>query len=91
MTEHVWVRVGDAGEYEQFGDLGAAFDYLNELSIGEVEGWLDGPHVIGIETPNYWGDNCVSIFWGDSEGNLIRPLDRTERILTENTLLEAYL
>ena len=91
MNEYLWARVGDAGEYERFDDLGAALDYLNESSVGQVDGWMDHGRAVGFETPNYWGDNCISLYWGDTSANLIRPLDATEQALVENTLEEAYI
>lgn len=90
-NERVWVRVGDAGDYEQFIGLGFALDYLNELGVGEIDDWINDPHAVGCETPNYWGNDYISLYWGDANANLIRPLDENERILAENTLQEAYL
>jgi hypothetical protein len=38
MIELLWIRVGDAGEYEGFDGLEEALDYLNELSVGGSDG-----------------------------------------------------
>jgi len=86
------MRVGDAGEYESFGDdLGAALDYLNELRAGEATGWVLGGIGVGLETVNYWGYDFVSLFWGDADANLIRALDDQERATVEAGLEEAFI
>jgi hypothetical protein len=91
MIELLWIRVGDAGEYEGFDGLEEALDYLNELSVGEVTGWVDGPCAIGFETPNFWGCDCISCFWGDADAQLTRRLTGEERTLMEANLMEAFI
>ena len=92
MSEQLWLRVGDAGDYENFGDdLAALLDYLNELRAGEVTGWVLGGIGVGLETVNYWGYDFVSLFWGDSNANLIRALDDQERAAVEAGLEEAFI
>jgi len=92
MSEQLWLRVGDAGDYENFGDdLDAVLDYLNELRAGEVTGWVLGGIGVGLETVNYWGYDFVSLFWGDSNANLIRALDDQERAAVEAGLEEAFI
>ena len=91
MTQ-LWVRVGDAGDYNAFGDdFTALVDYLNELSVGQVEQWIDRGFGIGFITPNYHGRDLVSLFWGDREGNLVRPLNINEREIIETGLTAAYI
>lgn len=91
MNEQLWIRVGDAGEYEPFDGVEEALEYLNELNVGEVSGWVDGRYAVGFETPNYHGIDCISCFWGDADANLTRPLSGEERTLMEANLLEAYI
>jgi len=62
---YLWVRIGDAGEYEKFDDLDAAIEYLNELRVGKITGWVRS----GFQTQNYHGQDYISIFYGDSEAN----------------------
>ena len=74
MSEQLWLRVGDAGDYENFGDdLAALLDYLNELNVGTVTGWIDAGPGVGFATPNYHGHDFVSLFWGDDRADLVRP------------------
>ena len=90
--QQLWVRVGDAGEYESFGDdLDAVLDYLNELRAGEVTGWVEGGMGVGIETVNYHGYDFVSLFWGDDDANLTAHLDADERMEVEEGLVEVYI
>jgi hypothetical protein len=90
--KQLWVRIGDAGEYESFGDdLDALIGYLNELRAGEVTGWVDNGIGIGIETVNYHGCDFISLFWGDRYGNLIQGLDAQKQAAVENGLEEAYI
>jgi hypothetical protein len=89
--EYLWLRVGDAGDYENFGtDLDAAIEYLNELKAGEVTGWVYGGIGVGVETVNYWGYDFVSLFWGDEAGNFTAELDEEERAQVEAELEEVY-
>jgi hypothetical protein len=91
-NNQLWVRVGDAGEYEPFGDdLDAVLDWLNELRAGEVTGWVLGGIGVGLETVNYWGYDFVSLFWGDADANLVRELDSEERAAVEAGLEEAFI
>jgi len=87
----VWVRVGDAGEYESFDSLEEAIDYLNELNVGQVIGWVDAGMGVGIETVNYWGRDFISLFWGDDGANLTDHLDADERLEVEAGLEEVYI
>lgn len=87
----VWVRVGDAGEYESFDSLDTALDYLNELHVGHVTGWIDGGIGVGIRTPNYHGYDFISLFWGDENADLTASLDADERMEVEEALIAAYL
>ena len=91
-NNQLWVRVGDAGEYESFGDdLDAVLDWLNELRAGEVTGWVNHGIGVGVETVNYWGYDFVSFYWGDADANLVRELDSEERAAVEAGLEEAFI
>ena len=92
MIEQLWVRVGDAGEYESFGnDLDALLDYLNDLSVGQVDHWIDSGPGVGFATPNYHGYDFISCYWGDANANLVRPLNGAERAAAEAGLAEAFI
>jgi hypothetical protein len=89
--QRLWIRVGDAGEYESLDSLDDALDYLNELSVGQVDRWIDGGPGVGFATPNYHGYDFISLFWGDDDANLIRALDGQERAAVEAGLEEAFI
>lgn len=86
-----WVRVGDASDYESFDNLDAALDYLNELGVGEVTGWIDGGPGVGIETVNYHGHDFISFYVGNGYADLVRPLNAEERAAVEANLEEVYI
>jgi len=91
MIEQLWIRVGDCGDYEPCNGLNDALAYLNELNVGEVTGWTNGPCAVGFETSNFWGQDCISCYFGDADANLIRPLNAAERAAVEDGLKEAYI
>ena len=92
MSAQLWLRVGDAGNYENFGDdLAALLDYLNDLNAGTVTGWIDAGPGVGFATPNYHGHDFISLFWGDAHADLVRPLDNAERAAVEAGLEEAFI
>jgi hypothetical protein len=87
----VWVRVGDAGDYQSFDGLDDALDYLNELRVGTVIGWIDAGPGVGFSTPNYHGYDFISFFWGDEDANLTAHLGADERMAVEEGLVEAFV
>jgi len=89
--ERLWIRIGDAGDYNEVGDIYAAVDDLNAMEVGEVGCWIDGGPGIGFDTPNYHGHDFVSLYWGDDRADLVRPLDDAERAAVEAGLLEVYI
>jgi hypothetical protein len=89
--QQLWVRVGDAGEYESFDSLGDALAHLNDLSVGQVDHWIDGGPGVGFATPNYHGHDFISLFWGDDDANLTAHLDADERSDVEAGLEEVYI
>jgi hypothetical protein len=91
-TMRLWVRVGDSGDYQSYGDdLDALIDYLNDLSVGTVTGWIDNGPGVGFETPNYHGYDFVSLFWGDANADLVAHLTGHERAIIEAGLEEAFI
>jgi hypothetical protein len=86
-TRHVWVRVGDGGDYARFDDLDDAVAYLNELSVGKVNAWVSS----GFATPNYWGHDYISCYWGDEQADMESLLLPDEQAYLEDRLVEAYL
>ncbi len=72
----LWMRLGDAGDYESFGDdLDAAIGALQEAGSGPVLGRASS----GIITERYRGNNYISLYWGDETGeDMLRPLSDEE-------------
>jgi hypothetical protein len=91
MNELLWIRVGDAGEYERFDSILDAVEYLNQLSVGLVARWINGGPGVGFESENYHGFDFVSCYWGDENADLVRHLDAGERAAVESSLEEVYI
>lgn len=85
-----WIRVGDGGEYQSFDDLDSTIDYLNQCEVGQIDHWVDAGPGVGIDTPNFHGNDFVSLFVGDLAGNLVRVLNGWERGRVEAGLQAAY-
>ncbi len=74
--DRLWTRLGDAGEYEEWGsDLAAVAEVLLEVGIE--------PHEMrqvrgGFVCPGFEQANYVSLYWGDEEANLLADLGRDE-------------
>jgi len=73
--EWIWVRMGDASEYERFVDIEdvgyllADFD-IKPADIRQTEK--------GIMTSGFEGRNYISLFWGDAKAQPIRELSVEE-------------
>ena len=88
----LWARVGDGGEYEPWGDdLASLIDFLNEIGVGEVTGWINCGVGIGMETVNFYGYDFISLYWGDADANPLRELDEEERTVVEERLEKAFI
>ena len=84
-----WIRCGDQGDYQPVDDLDAVIESLNEWRVGEVTGWVESGIGVGLETTTCHGYDFISLFWGDDQANLIRPLDAEERAAVEAGITEG--
>ena len=72
----LWTRLGDAGEYEEWGsDLAAVAGILAESRIDPQE-----MHQIrfGLVCPGFEQANYISLYWGDENANMLADLSRDE-------------
>ena len=83
----IWLRVGQAGALESFPSLLDATLYLNSLPVGRPINW----RLAGVETQNYWGQDYISIFWGDDRGWYVDELSKAARVYLALNLAEAEL
>ena len=98
----VWVRVGDADDYQQFDTLAEAGQHvaahLTAHGDYDPDGGVEsedvaryvGPALTGvvIHATGYVGNNGVSLFWGNVHAQIDRALTDAE-ILAFATALEA--
>ncbi len=75
MSRILWIRLGDADGYEEFGDdLSAVVDALKSAGVSAKFTGVRG----GISASGFEGRNYISMYWGDSDANHIRDLNKTE-------------
>jgi hypothetical protein len=85
-----WIRCGDQGDYQAVDDLDTVIETLNEWRVGEVTAWVESGIGVGVETEHCYGYDFISLFVGDEEANLIRPLNARERDRVEAKLEAVY-
>lgn len=72
-----WLRLGDAGDYESFDSLASVADHLAEFNVYIFRRFV-GTYGVGIEAPGFTGMNMISLYFGDAEAQLVRPMDNSE-------------
>jgi len=83
------MRVGDQGDYEDFGDLNAAAEelaYHFRSGKARIVGWQK--YGVSIE-PGFTGYNYVSLFWGDDDAQPTRNLNQSDRRIFTSALKYA--
>jgi len=75
-VERLWMRLGDMSDYEEFGnDFDEVADLAAEAGIDQVDKWVrSGFTALGFESNNY-----VSLYWGDDDADMIRPLNKQDQ------------
>jgi hypothetical protein len=71
----LWVRAGDGDNYNGLDGLHEVADYLAETG---ATGPLDWCNKYGVTSPEYQGNNYISLYWGDDDAQPIRPLTVAE-------------
>ena len=54
--------------------------------VGPVHSWCEA----GFETPNYWGQDYISIYWGGHNADFWVDLNDSERDYIEGELEDCY-
>lgn len=82
MTSDVlWLRLGDASDYEAFDDLDCVADLLAEFGIKAVSRY----GLYGVSAPGFEGHNYISLYWGPNPGD---GSAEASRELTDAELIE---
>ena len=77
--EILWLRLGDMSEYEAFGDdLYAVADALLCSGVEDITRRQGGIEASGKEYCQFLGHNYISLFWGDTDAQIIRELNNKE-------------
>lgn len=78
MTELVWVRAGDADEYNEFDSIAEAGEYLYAF---KPCGPLERSIKYGLADDDcYTGQNYISLFWGDKDAAPLREISDDELV-----------
>ncbi len=74
---NLWVRVGDADSYNDFGqDFEALADYLTLLGVYGPLTRLDRKYA--FHSPGFAGMDYISLYWGDEDAQPLREFTRDE-------------
>jgi hypothetical protein len=72
----LWIRCGDADDYNDFdNDFAAAAEYLEMLG---VTGSVVRCTKYGVSAPSFTGHNYISLFWGDHDAQPEREVTDAE-------------
>lgn len=89
---YLWLRMGDAAEYEPHLEIASAADDIaiiiheycslhgedHEIAIDLLRPRRGKGGITGFEMPGFHGYNYISIFWGDDEAQIARGLTDEE-------------
>ena len=71
----LWVRAGDGDNYNAFDSFQEVADYLAEMG---ATGPLEWCNEYGVTSPEFRGNNYISVFCGDDDAQPIRSLTTAE-------------
>ena len=71
----LWVRAGDSDNYNDFDGLQEVAAYLAEMG---ATGPLEWANDLGVSSPEFRGNNHISLFWGDDTAQPLRSLTTDE-------------
>ena len=71
----LFVRFGDAGDYESFAGIG---EFLESLSVNGICTPLEPHNSLGVQTADYQGNNYISLYFGADVETPIRGLTEEE-------------
>jgi len=72
--QFVWVRLGDADNYNQFDDLLEAAEYMAQFGVHQVR----HKRKYGVEANGLTGNNYISLFYGDEEAQPTGELSKSD-------------
>jgi hypothetical protein len=75
QNAQLWVRAGDADNYNAFDGFQEVADYLADMG---ATGPLEWCNEYGVTSPEYRGQNYISLFWGDDDAQPTRSLTDAE-------------
>jgi hypothetical protein len=85
--QYIWVRLGDADNYNRFDDLTEAADYMTEFGVHQVQ----RSRKYGVEADGLTGHNDISLFYGDEEAQPTKELSNIDIRLLNSELMKHPL
>jgi len=73
--QYVWLRLGDADDYHNFDTIDEVKADLEALGLKKD---FKKCRKYGISNSEYKGLNYISLFWGDSEAQPLKPISDKE-------------
>ena len=73
----LWVRAGDGDNYNGFDGFQEVADYLGEMGATDS---LERCNRYGVTSPEYRGNNYISLFWGGDNAQPVRRVTIDEHI-----------
>jgi hypothetical protein len=70
----IWLRVGDAGDYQTFDATDDAANHLAEHGVRKITRHIK----YGVTADDFHGNNYISAFWGGPDAQPTRELTDAE-------------
>ncbi len=87
MSLQIWVRCGDADDYNAFDGYDEVASYFAEMGVQKINIKKYGD--FGAKAKGFTGRNYISLYWGDADAQVVKNLTTRERHLI-NSSLEYY-
>lgn len=84
-TKFIWVRLGDADNYNRFDDVAEAAEHMSLFGIRHVH----RSQKYGVEAEGLSGQNYISLFYGDDDAQPTRELSGRDVRLVNECLLKG--
>ncbi len=77
----IWLRLGDCSEYEKLDSIEEVKELFESYSLSKD---FTRSHHYGIKNSEFYGNNYISLYYGDSEAQPIKTITEKElQFLTE--------
>jgi len=71
----LWLRLGDVAEYEDYDIIEEIKEIFEERELTKD---FTRSHQYGIKNAEFYGNNYISLYYGDGEAQAIKPINDDE-------------